>query len=207
VGDELARYRAILKRDKRYDGKFYFAKTTGVYCRASCPALHPREQRYTFFDTVSQAKASGYRACMRCHPDALQTDLSLEILDKIDAGVINDSGVHGLADLLHISERHLRRVVHDATGTSPTNINQVRRLTAAKRLLVQTKLPIIDVAFRAGFSSLRQFNDVFKHAFSVSPGQLRKASRHSTKDTSTTLALGKLSGRLLGRVSLKQLSS
>lgn len=101
-------------------------------------------------------------------------DLSARILDSIDAGGINDKGVHGLADSLHISERHLRRIVQKETGTSPLHLNDVKRLGTAKRLVLQTTLPIIDIAFMSEFSSLRQFNDVFKVAFKICPSEMRR---------------------------------
>ena len=103
-------------------------------------------------------------------------DLSAEILGGIDAGGINDKGVHGLADSLHVSERHLRRIVQAKTGTSPLHLNDAKRLGTAKRLVMETTLPIIDIAFISEFSSLRQFNDVFKEAFSFSPSKMRKVA-------------------------------
>ena len=107
---------------------------------------------------------------------AKKHNLSVEILDNIDAGAINDKGVHGLAASLHISERHLRRLVQTKTGSSPLHLNQIKRLSAAKLLIIQTVLPIVDVAFIADFSSLRQFNHVFKEAFKTSPSEMRKAA-------------------------------
>jgi AraC family transcriptional regulator of adaptative response / DNA-3-methyladenine glycosylase II len=111
-------------------------------------------------------------------------DLPGAILDSIDAGGINNKGVHGLADSLHISERHLRRVVQAETGTSPLHLNDEKRLSTAKRLVTQTTLPIINIAFMSEFSSLRQFNDVFKEAFKTSPSEMRKAA--STNAVSET---------------------
>lgn len=175
--NKATRYHAVLERDKKYDGIFYFAtKDTGIYCRPSCTTLCPPQENCSFFVTVERAKSHGYRPCSRCHPDRLKNSLSLEILNRIDAGAINDKGVHGLADSLHISERHLRRIVHDRTGTSPLHLNKTKRLAAAKLLITQTKLPIIDVAFSSEFSSLRQFNDVFKDTFNTSPREMRKAA-------------------------------
>jgi AraC family transcriptional regulator, regulatory protein of adaptative response / DNA-3-methyladenine glycosylase II len=175
--NKATEYHAVLKRDKKYDGIFYFAaKTTGVYCRPSCSARHSLTEEYSFFNTVEEAQAHGYQACKRCHPARLKNDLSTEILGSIDAGELNDKGVHGLADSLHISERHLRRLVHDRTGESPLHLNKTKRLKTAKLLILRTNLSIIDVAFIAEFSSLRQFNDVFKEAFNVSPREMRKAA-------------------------------
>jgi AraC family transcriptional regulator of adaptative response / DNA-3-methyladenine glycosylase II len=101
-------------------------------------------------------------------------DLPAAILGGIRAGAVNDKGVRGLADSLHISERHLRRIVRAKTGTSPLHLNDTKRLSTAKRLVTQTTLPIIDIACMSEFSSLRQFNDVFKEAFAFSPSKMRK---------------------------------
>ncbi len=175
--NRAVKYHAVQKRDKQYDGMFYFAiKNTGVYCRPSCTALRSLQKDCSFFATVDAAKLHGYQPCTHCHPDRLKNGLSLKILDRIDAGAINDKGVHGLADSLNISERHLRRIVHDRTGTSPHRFNKTKRLAAAQLLITQTKLPIIDIAFNTEFSSLRQFNAVFKDTFKTSPSEMRKAS-------------------------------
>ena len=174
---KAARYHAVVKRDKKYDGIFYFGvKTTGIYCRPSCLAHHLFQKNYPFFNTVKEAQSHGYKACKRCHPGRLKDGLSIEILDSIDTGAINDKGVHGLADSLHISERHLRRLVQDRTGTSPLRLSNEKRLSTAKSLITQTKLPIIDVAFNTDFSSLRQFNSAFKDTFKTSPSEMRKAA-------------------------------
>jgi len=169
--------RAILKKDRQYDGIFYFAvRANKTYCRPSCTARSLLHNSYFFFDTVEEARAQGYQACKHCHPDRLKNNLSTEILNSIDAGAINDLGVHGLADSLHISERQLRRIVWDRAGTSPVQLNRAKRLDVAKRLILRTKLSITDIAFNAGFSSLRQFNDVFKSAFATSPSEMRRAA-------------------------------
>jgi AraC family transcriptional regulator of adaptative response / DNA-3-methyladenine glycosylase II len=182
---KIAQYRAILARNKKYDGIFYFAvKNTGVYCRPSCPAARQARQNCIFFESVHEAVDKGYVACKRCHPSRLKNGLSLEILDNIETGAINDKGVHGLADSLHISDRHLRRLVHDRTGISPVQLNKFKRLGTARWLVIQTKLPIIDIAFIAEFSSLRQFNDVFRSAFKASPSEVRKAVWHTPNNTS-----------------------
>jgi|GEM_PF-1692173 len=102
--------------------------------------------------------------------------LSAEILTRIATGALTENGVHGLADALHISERQLRRIVRQKTGVSPTSLNNTNRLTIAKSLVLETSLPIIDIAFRSDFASLRQFNDTFKEAFKISPSKMRKAS-------------------------------
>lgn len=185
-------WRVVKERGKNYDGVFYFAtKSSGVFCRPSCAWPRPARKACLFFDTTEEARLAGYRACRYCHPDRVKRELSLAILEHIETGAINDHGVHGLADSLHISERHLRRIVKDKTGTSPIHLAQVKRLNKAKRLVTQTSLPITDVAFRSDFSSLRQFNTVFKHTFHMSPREMRKIALKSPKkpDDSTVLLL------------------
>jgi len=179
---DTVQYRAILIRDRKYDGIFYFAtNVTGAYCRPSCAATaSPLLGDCHFFATVSGAQQEGYRACRECHPDRLKNGLSLRILNDISTGALNDKGVHGLADTLHISERHLRRLVQNRTGESPSHLNQTKRINTARRLVTQTNLPITDIAFQVAFSSLRQFNHVFKSTFNTSPTEMRKAAaKHS----------------------------
>jgi len=189
---------ATTARDKRFDGIFYFAITsTGLYCRPSCSAPRPAGVHFSFFSTIEKAKAHDYRPCKFCHPDRLKNDLSKQILSNIDAGVISDKGVHGLADSLHISERQLRRIVKARTGDSPVQLNQTKRLSAARQLTLQTRLPIINVAFNTGFSSLRQFNDAFKDAFKISPSKMRKnASLVKQPNHSATLPLRTLTNQI-----------
>ena len=168
-------YHALLQRDRRYDGIFYFGvKRTGIYCRPSCSKSHPSQKNCAFFDTVQKAEMNGYHACKLCHPNRLKNGLSVKVLGSIDSGELNDKGVHGLADSLHISERHLRRIVQDRTGTSPLRLNKTRRLNEAKLLITKTKLSITDIAFNTEFSSLRQFNASFKDTFKTSPSEMRK---------------------------------
>jgi AraC family transcriptional regulator of adaptative response / DNA-3-methyladenine glycosylase II len=112
-----------------------------------------------------------------------------QILGSINAGAINDKGVHGLADSLHISERQLRRIVQSKTGNSPMGLNKARRLSAAELLVTQTKLSIIDIAFIAEFSSLRQFNDVFKDAFQSTPRQMRQTAARKPFKTFSEIVL------------------
>ncbi len=175
-------YRAIYARDKKYDGIFYYGKkATKVYCRPSCIAPPPLKEDYAFFNTTTAAKLHGFQACETCQPDRLENDLFSKILTSIDAGVINDQGVHGLADSLHISERHLRRLMQDMTGTSPLRFNREKRLAAAKVLIIGSNLPVIDVAFIAGFPVSDSSTMFYKEAFNVSPRETRKAKNNKAE--------------------------
>ncbi|GGH50773.1 Ada metal-binding domain-containing protein [Microbacterium album] len=183
------RYRAISARDARFDGQFVTAvRSTGIYCRPSCPARTPRESNVTFYPTSAAAHEAGYRACKRCLPDAapgspewnLRGDVAARAMRLIADGVIEREGVAGLAARLGYSSRHLTRVLAAELGAGPLALARAHRAHTARLLLVETDLPVADVAFSAGFSSVRQFNDTVREVFGLTPTALR--SRRRTAD-------------------------
>lgn len=107
--------------------------------------------------------------------------LEAEALAQINSGAISKKGVTGLASSLHITARHLRRIVKAKTGSSPSKLDRARRLNQAKVMLQKTKLPIVAIAFNCDFASLRQFNDVFKAAYGFPPGQMRRQTNSNIK--------------------------
>lgn len=181
--DELAAYRAISGRDPRFDGRLFVGVlSTGIYCRPSCPARTPRPENCRFYPAAAAAVAAGFRACRRCRPDALpgsrdwdaRGDLAARALRAIADGAVDTHGVHGLAESMHVSPRHLHRVLVAEVGASPLQLARTRRAQLARMLLDQTTLSMIDVAFAAGFASLRQFNDVMRAEFGAPPSTLRR---------------------------------
>ncbi|MFZ0324812.1 MAG: AlkA N-terminal domain-containing protein [Actinomycetes bacterium] len=181
--DETILYRAVSGRDPRFDGRFVFAVTsTGIYCRPSCPARTPRQENVRFYPVPAAAVAAGFRACRRCRPDAVpgsrdwnhRSDLAARALRLLGAGVVDDEGVAGLATRLAVSERHLHRTLVAELGVGPLTLARTRRAQTARLLLEQTDLSVTDVAFAAGFSSIRQFNDVMRSEFGASPTDLRR---------------------------------
>jgi AraC family transcriptional regulator of adaptative response / DNA-3-methyladenine glycosylase II len=178
-------YRAAESRDKRFDGRFVIAvRTTGVYCRPSCPAQTPRRQNVRFYPVAAAAQAAGFRACKRCRPQAapgsrdwdIRADLAARALRLIADGVVDDDGVGGLAHRLAVSERHLHRLLVAEVGASPLALARTRRAQTARLLVESTDLPITDIAFTAGYSSVRQFNDSVREAFGCTPSELRTRS-------------------------------
>ena len=177
-------YRAVSGRDKRFDGRFVTAvRTTGIYCRPSCPAQTPKRENVQFFPHPAAAAAAGFRACKRCRPDAapgtrdwdVRADLAARALRGIASGVIDDEGVPGLARRLAVSERHLHRVLVAEIGVGPLALARTRRAQTARMLIEHTDLPLTTVAFSAGFASVRQFNDVMRAEFGCAPSELRRA--------------------------------
>ena len=186
VTDFDERYRAISARDTRFDGQFVTAvRSTGIYCRPSCPARTPKPQNVTFYPTSAAAHEAGYRACKRCLPEAapgspawdLRGDTAARAMRLISDGVVEREGVPGLAAHLGYSSRHLTRLLTTELGAGPLALARAHRAHTARMLLVGTDMPISDVAFSAGFASIRQCNDTIREVFGLTPGELRARRR------------------------------
>ncbi|MDQ0801702.1 AlkA N-terminal domain-containing protein [Arthrobacter sp. SLBN-112] len=185
--DFWQRYRAIDARDPRFDGQFFTAvRTTGIYCRPSCPARTPKASNVTFYETSAAAHEAGYRACKRCLPEAVpgtpawnvRQDVAGRAMRLINDGVINRDGVAGLAARLGYSARQLNRILGQELGAGPLSLARAARAQTARALLVSTSMKFADVAFAAGFSSIRQFNDTIAEVFDMTPTALRRTARH-----------------------------
>ncbi|WP_370968547.1 DNA-3-methyladenine glycosylase 2 family protein [Amycolatopsis sp. cg9] len=186
-------YRVVTARDSRFDGQFIMAvRTTGIYCRPSCPASTPKAQNVRFFPTSAAAQANGFRACRRCLPDAVpgspdwnvRADLAARAMRLISDGTVEREGVPGLARRLGYSERQLGRVLTAELGAGPLALARAHRAHSARLLIELSELPLTDVAFAAGFSSVRQFNETIREVFATTPSQLRafaasRRGRHS----------------------------
>ena len=184
IPDDETCYRAVQSRDPRFDGWFFTAvRTTGIYCRPSCPAITPHRRNVTFHPSAAAAQRAGYRACKRCRPDAspgspqwnVRGDLAGRALRLINDGTIDRDGVPGLARRLGYSERQVHRALVAEVGAGPLALARAQRAQTARLLLETTQLPITDVAFAAGFASVRQFNDTVQTVFAASPTALRAA--------------------------------
>lgn len=187
--DEEAAYRACSARDARWDGRFFLAVTsTGIYCRPSCPARTPARANCRFFPSAAACVAAGFRACKRCRPDALPgtpaedagSQLATRAMRRIRDGALDDGGVAGLARSLHVSERQLRRVVLAATGATPQQLASTRRCALARQLIEQTSLPLSDIAFAAGFGSIRRFNEAMRAEFGAAPSAFPRPAHNRT---------------------------
>ncbi|MGP3535599.1 AlkA N-terminal domain-containing protein [Microbacterium sp. RD1] len=180
------RYRVISSRDRRFDGQFVTAvRSTGIYCRPSCPARTPKAANVSFFATSAAAHEAGYRACKRCLPEAapgspewnIRGDVTARAMRLIADGVVDREGVPGLARRLGYSPRHLTRLLTAELGAGPLALSRAHRAHTARMLLVGTDLPASEVAFAAGFSSIRQFTETIGEVFGMPPLQLRARRR------------------------------
>lgn len=194
-------YQAMLARDYRFDGKFFVGvKTTGIYCRPICPAK-PRRENVEFFATARLAEGKGYRPCLRCRPEAApqspawagKSALVQRALRALSDQEHPDLNEGEFAERFGVSARHLRRLFEEEIGKSPRGIVLEGRLDFARKLIVETRLPFGDIAFTAGFSSIRRFNDAVKDRFRRPPSMLRKPGARnlpaSPADQGLTLAL------------------
>lgn len=182
-------YKIVCARDKRYDGRFYIGvHTTGIYCRPICPA-RPKIENIDFFRSPAEAENRGFRPCLRCRPDLAPNSnqwngtaaIVGRALNLITRGELNESSIQELSEKLGVSDRHLRRLFDEHIGASPVEVAASHRLHLAKQLLTQSSLAITDVAFAAGFQSLRRFNEAFKKKFEVPPSYYRKKELRADK--------------------------
>ncbi len=191
---------ARIRKDKSFDGTFFFGvKTTGVFCRPSCPSPIAKEENVVYFNTLFEALEKGFRPCFRCRPD-----VSLEYyngnvdgayvvntaLKMIYDGYLNYHSIPDMSKELLVSDRHLRKLFLDYLGVPPVKIAKYHKALFAKKLLLFSDQPITDIAFAAGFGSIRQFNHVFKEIFGETPSFLRKeSSMEKSGSGNTTLLL------------------
>jgi AraC family transcriptional regulator, regulatory protein of adaptative response / DNA-3-methyladenine glycosylase II len=179
-------YQAAQSRDPRFDGWFFTAVTsTGIYCRPSCPAMTPKRENVRFFASAAAAQQAGFRACKRCRPDAApgspewdgRADVVARAMRLIADGVVDREGVPGLAGRLGYSVRQLQRMLLAEVGAGPIAIARAQRAQTARVLVETTALTMVEVAFAAGFSSVRQFNDTIRAVFATAPTELRSRAR------------------------------
>ena len=180
---------ARLARDAAYDGRFFTGvHTTGIYCRPVCPARTPRSENVTFYSTAAAAQEAGFRPCLRCRPETAPdtgawrgtSSTVSRALALIELGALDEGRVDALADRLGLGQRQLRRLCRQHLGASPVAVAQTRRVLLAKQLIHETSLSMTEVAFAAGFGSIRRFNDTFRALFGRAPCTLRRASPRET---------------------------
>jgi AraC family transcriptional regulator of adaptative response / DNA-3-methyladenine glycosylase II len=184
-------YQALAAHDPRFDGLFYVGvATTGIYCRPVCPARTPRRDRCRFFGNPASAEKAGFRPCRRCRPELAPGSARVDAVSRIAAaaarriedGALDDGDLESLARELGVSSRQVRRAMEQELGVSPVEYAQTQRLLMAKRLLSDSTLPVTEVAFAAGFASVRRFNALFRERYRMSPTELRRTNGGAQPD-------------------------
>ncbi len=196
--ENRAYYQALKSHDHRFDGRFFVGVTsTHIYCRPICPAPLPKEANCRFFPSAAAAQQAGFRPCKRCRPELAPglacVDMPGSIVDKamqhIQQGYLNQHNSAQLAKRLGITDRHLRRLFQQHLGASPSAVAINHRLLTARHMVADTQLPITDIAFAAGFGSVRAMNHAFRQYLDDTPQAIRKHPRVSAATTSPTLTL------------------
>ncbi len=190
---------ARIKKDKNFDGTFLFGvKTTGIFCRPSCPSPVAKEENVIYFNTIFEAIEKGFRPCYRCRPDVDVEYYNGNIhgasvvntaLGKIYDGYLTYNAIQDLAEELQLSDRHLRKLFVDHLGVPPIKIARYHKSLFAKKLLLFSDQSVTDISFASGFGSIRQFNEVFKEVFGKTPTMVREdsKSKKSSQDNTTLL--------------------
>ncbi|MFC3713222.1 bifunctional transcriptional activator/DNA repair enzyme AdaA [Sphingoaurantiacus capsulatus] len=195
--DDTAYYDAIRRRDPAADGLFFIGvHTTGIYCRPICPARTPLRRNISFFASAAAAQEAGLRPCLRCRPESAPESPawlgSMATINRalrlIDEGALVEGDIDALADRLGVTARHLRRLFDRHLGVSPIAIEQTRRVHLAKKLIHETQLPLTEIAFAAGYGSIRRFNESFATRFGQPPSALRRRQARPVEGLSVTLA-------------------
>jgi AraC family transcriptional regulator, regulatory protein of adaptative response / DNA-3-methyladenine glycosylase II len=199
--------RAVQSKDARFDGWFFTAVlSTGIYCRPSCPVPPPKVANMRFYPSAAAAQQNGFRACKRCRPDAspgspqwnARADVVARAMRLIADGVVDRDGVPGLAARLGYSTRQVERQLRAELGTGPLALARAQRAQTARLLIETSTLPVSDVAFAAGFASIRTFNETVREVFGLTPTELRRRAAGGRR----TATVGLLSLRLPYRTPL-----
>ncbi|GHB46841.1 DNA-3-methyladenine glycosylase [Streptomyces xanthochromogenes] len=191
--------RAVQSKDARFDGWFFTAVlTTRIYCRPSCPVVPPKVENMTFYPSAAACQQAGFRACKRCRPDTTpgspewnaRADSVARAMRLIRDGVVDREGVPGLAARLGYSARQIERQLLAELGAGPLALARAQRAQTARLLIETTPLPMAEVAFAAGFSSIRTFNDTVREVFALAPTELRtRAARGIARQTPGAITL------------------
>jgi AraC family transcriptional regulator of adaptative response/methylated-DNA-[protein]-cysteine methyltransferase len=178
--------RARLGRDPSFDGLFFTGvRTTRIYCRPVCPVRPARSENVLFYPTAAAAERAGFRPCLRCRPETAPGSPAwngtattvARGMRLIGEGFLDEASVADLADRLGIGPRHLLRLFLRHLGATPSEVAGTLRVQRAKRLIDQTAMPLSDIAFAAGFQSVRRFNDAFRATYGRPPSAFRRAPR------------------------------
>jgi len=181
--DAVACENARVNRDRRFDGLFFSGvRTTRIYCRPVCPVRPAKAKNVTFYLSAAAAEHDGFRPCLRCRPETAPFSPAWKgsrttverALHLIGRGALDDDGVEALAERLGIGPRHLARLFEKHVGASPAQVARTGRIQRAKRLLDETKLPMMEIALRSGFRSLRRCNTVFAEVYKRPPSAIRR---------------------------------
>jgi AraC family transcriptional regulator of adaptative response / methylphosphotriester-DNA alkyltransferase methyltransferase len=177
---EPFQWEAIQLNDSTYDWKFFYAlKSTGIFCRPSCPSRTPNKKNVQIFYDVKKAIDHGYRACKRCKPDCMdwkgsRREMVIQVKKYILQYYDEKLSLNRIAKALSIDPHHLHRTFKLVTGLTPLQFLHQTRIEEAKELLSTSSLSATHISFMVGYTSLSHFSKVFKDRTLMSPSTFRK---------------------------------
>jgi len=169
---------ARLSKDNRFDGKFFTAVlTTGIFCRPICPARAPKEENVRYYKNALLAQDAGFRPCKRCLPELAPQIQSPLLIKQLSQALELGESLTEVCEKFQLNERQLRRIFIRHYGLPPSKYLHNQKLLLASKLLKTTQLSITDIAFAAGFKSIRRFNEVIKLAYQCTPSEIKQQPR------------------------------
>jgi AraC family transcriptional regulator of adaptative response/methylated-DNA-[protein]-cysteine methyltransferase len=180
VSDDEA-WAAFERRDRTWDGRIFGGvRTTGIYCRPSCPARRPRRENVEFFRTVAEARAAGYRSCLRCLPDDVsREEAALSEAYRLLAAAEEAPALDDLAAATGYSPHHFHRLFKRATGVTPAAYYRTLRARRAEAALGENER-ITDAIYDAGYSGPARFYADAKGRLGMTPSAWREGGRGET---------------------------
>jgi AraC family transcriptional regulator, regulatory protein of adaptative response / methylated-DNA-[protein]-cysteine methyltransferase len=177
-------WQAVTERDSQFDGLFVTAVvTTGIFCRPSCPARHPKRENVTFYRDPAEAERHGFRACKRCKPQEVRVDSQLELVRQV-CGILDDSDVEQvtleqLGDRLGISPHHLQRTFKRIMGISPRQYGEARRVDRVKQNL-RDGSDVTTALYDAGYGSSSRLYERAPDRLGMTPATYRRGGEGMT---------------------------
>lgn len=187
------RWQAVLNRDAKADGLFFYAvKTTGIYCRPSCPARTAKPENVQFHDSREEAEAVGFRPCLRCRPNqpSLQQQQATKIADscRLIEAAEPELNLAELADKAGLSPYHFHRIFKAVTGLTPKAYAKAHRSNRIRAELIQSPT-VTDAIYTAGYNTNSRFYEQAPQLLGMTPSEYRRGG----SDSRIRFALGECS--------------
>lgn len=175
----MENWQLVLERNAMADGQFVYAvRSTGVYCRPTCPSRRPNPQNVEFFDSPNAAEKAGYRACFRCRPGAVspQSEAVLAVCRYLESNADNKVTLSDLSRRVKLSPSHLQRVFKEQTGVSPREYQSSLRAQTLRKKLGHAS-SVTESVYDAGYSSSSRFYESAGRELGMPPSAWRKGGR------------------------------